>query len=236
MSLIFSISRLIRKSIIKAFADNFKSTQVIEFKCKYGDYGIPMCKINRVITLGVGNDICFEDQFLKSNSIEDLILVDPDLDFKINLEADKITLYKNLIDSSENSGKLYDREKLDHSSYRYFPSIKGKYKSISLQDISNSNDNFLSTLLKVDIEGYEFDLIDDIIMVSQPLNIKVITIEFHWNWFNWKSVRKTLKSLKKLSNEGFSIVWISELAKEITLLKNEVVKKKNITGYSEINP
>lgn len=219
MKIFFYLSRKLRKTILIIFL--FKRTMSINVvRCEYGNYGIPFIPIDRIVTLGIGDDICFEKKFTANNLVKECIFVDPYKSIELKVDCEHIEYLQHLIDIERNSGKTYNRIKLDDNSYSYYPSVDGKFTSISLADIFSGRE-FLNTLLKIDIEGYEYDIMDDILRIND--HISVLTIEFHWNWFNLKSVVKTIKSLKKLSKNGYTIVWISELGKEITLLRNESV-------------
>ncbi len=71
-------------------------------------------------------------------------------------------------------------------------------------------------LLKMDIEGFEYDVIDDII--ASNCSVKQLLIEFHHGMYG-KSVADTEKSIEKLINHQFQIFHISESGREISFIK-----------------
>lgn len=71
-------------------------------------------------------------------------------------------------------------------------------------------------ILKIDIEGSEYGVIDDII--KSDVEIGQIMLEFHHR-FNGISPKMTLEVVRKLKNAGFKIAAISETREEYTFIK-----------------
>ena len=71
-------------------------------------------------------------------------------------------------------------------------------------------------ILKMDIEGAEYDVIDD--MIASNLDIKQILVEFHHRFPNI-GVKKTKDTIKKLNNFGYRIFHISNNGEEYSFIK-----------------
>lgn len=72
------------------------------------------------------------------------------------------------------------------------------------------------TLLKMDIEGAEYDVIEDV--MSSGINIQQIMLEFHHRFMK-NGVSKTRKTLKLLNDNGFKVFGVSSLNSEISLIR-----------------
>ena len=70
-------------------------------------------------------------------------------------------------------------------------------------------------LLKMDIEGAEYDVIDSII--ESKLDIGQILIEFHHRFEN-VGISKSKNAIKKLKNAGYLIFDVSETGEEISFI------------------
>lgn len=72
-------------------------------------------------------------------------------------------------------------------------------------------------ILKMDIEGAEFGVIEDII--SSPVPISQVLIEFHHRFSNF-SVHHTRKAIARLNDAGYSIFNVSGSGEEISFIKS----------------
>jgi FkbM family methyltransferase len=71
-------------------------------------------------------------------------------------------------------------------------------------------------VLKMDIEGAEYDVIEDILQSS--LQIDQILIEFHHR-FKEIGIAKTEKAVKQLYNAGYKIFHVSASGEEVSFIK-----------------
>lgn len=78
------------------------------------------------------------------------------------------------------------------------------------------NMNYLD-LLKMDIEGFEYSVIDDIIASNCPIN--QLLIEFHHGMYG-KTVADTEQAIKKITDNGYKIFYISNSGREFSFIKN----------------
>ncbi len=71
-------------------------------------------------------------------------------------------------------------------------------------------------LLKMDIEGAEYDVVNDII--ESGIEINQLLIEFHHR-FAEIGIEKTKKALQQLRNSGFRLFHVSAIGEELSLLR-----------------
>jgi FkbM family methyltransferase len=101
-----------------------------------------------------------------------------------------------------------------------------RYKDASLQEFVLGPVHRLSTimeklghdrvdLLKIDIEGGEYDVIDN--LVSGTVTIAQIMLEFHHD-YSAIPIEKTLQAVSQLRDVGFEIFHISDRSYEISFL------------------
>lgn len=76
-------------------------------------------------------------------------------------------------------------------------------------------------LMKIDIEGGEYDVIADI--VADELPIRQLLIEFHHN-YRTIPIQRTIDALQSLHAAGFRIFHISERTYEISMMHRDVVQ------------
>ena len=71
-------------------------------------------------------------------------------------------------------------------------------------------------LLKIDVEGSEYEIIEN--MLHHHILPQQILVEFHHR-FDGKSLKMTQDSLKNLQNSGYKIFSISETGREVSLIR-----------------
>jgi FkbM family methyltransferase len=138
--------------------------------------------------------------------VKKAILVEPNpTNFIHLLEKDNFILYNNLI--SNNSDDLLVFWEDPNSPYNgstifnYFNGVEHKIKSITIENIINDNNIDFIDILKIDIEGSEYDLLENI--SSEILDkIGQITVEFH-DFLDPNLKDKTKKILQRIESFGF---------------------------------
>ena len=85
-----------------------------------------------------------------------------------------------------------------------------------LQTIMRELNHSRIDLLKMDIEGSEYSVLEDII--NSSIDVKQISVEFHHR-FNGIGLEKTKAIINKLNEAGFKIFAISESQEEFSFLK-----------------
>ena len=72
-------------------------------------------------------------------------------------------------------------------------------------------------LLKMDIEGFEYGVIDDIL--EEGLDITQILVEFHHDMYPEFNLKTTNKAIIDLKNSGYKIFSISFSGREYSFIK-----------------
>ena len=73
-------------------------------------------------------------------------------------------------------------------------------------------------ILKMDIEGVEYELIEDI--VASPVPVSQVLIEFHHR-FPYIGVKRTRQAISRLNLAGYKIFNVSATGEEISLIKTD---------------
>ncbi|MEH0155885.1 FkbM family methyltransferase [Limibacter armeniacum] len=91
----------------------------------------------------------------------------------------------------------------------------------SLVDITESLGHQKIDVLKMDIEGFEYKVIDSIL--SSPVEIDQILIEFHDRFFD-KGIECSKKAVQKLSEAGYDIFAVSDSFEEVSFIRRDLIK------------
>ena len=200
--------------MLALLVNNKSHSNLLFFNDGYGDYAIDIdCKLDYVLTLGVGNNVNFEKWLLTINPNVEFTLVDP----IIEVELPRSIKIEKLVAREGKEHLKYAKKKLDDNSFYYYPDVYGSFTSIALKECLTGDET--NILLKFDIEGYEYVILPDLIQFLEQHPINQIVCELHWNWYNIRSLLKVLKMFKKLRGIGFYPVWTSGLGKEFLLTK-----------------
>jgi len=84
-----------------------------------------------------------------------------------------------------------------------------------LQDIMSEHGHTSIDLLKMDIEGSEYAVIEDII--KSKIQIHQLLIEFHHR-FPEHGISKTRQAIKKLREAGFELFYVSPIGEEFSFI------------------
>jgi hypothetical protein len=213
--ILFKISRTIRILLLRSMIKFKKKRTLIYFQDDYGDYAIERdLPIQTVLTLGVGNNVEFEKWLIKSNPNIQFILVDP----VINVDLANTIKIEKLITREIDGACFYSRRRLDDNSFSYYIDENGTYSGISLDQCLRMDDNEI--LLKFDIEGFEYIILEDLANLIRNHEINQIVCELHWNWYDLKSIMNVYNFFKRLQRVGFYPVWFSSLGKEFLITKD----------------
>jgi hypothetical protein len=73
-------------------------------------------------------------------------------------------------------------------------------------------------ILKMDIEGAEYEVVEDI--VASPVPVYQVLIEFHHR-FPYIGVNRTREAISRLNRAGYKIFNVSPTGEEISLIKTD---------------
>ena len=198
------------------FLKPYKVKNLIRFGRKF-DGGYLVCsdaiqKIENLITLGVGDDVSFEIDIDRKCSLNKIHLYDYTVNHILFIKIivkyiRRIITFRTKIDNLVHSIKNY----INFIKFKNKPNVK-LFKNKVVKNIKEnidikldqilSNIKGTNNLLKIDIEGSEYEIIDDILSNSSIINMLVI--EFHW--INNKN-QIFIDSVKNLKNK-FDIIHI----------------------------
>lgn len=189
----------------------------------YGGWEIDLDSIadgSFIIDAGLGEDISFLEELLELKSV-DIIGIDPTEKSHKFIEEKKIenlTLLKKCIAKKGVSQvQIFKNKNPLHVSESYFKEHGSANESetyfadcISFKDLI---EKYSPCLIKMDIEGAEYDVLEECIGVKQ------ICVEFHHHCISTKNIEDTQKCLDKMVSEGYSIISNRQNI-EFTLIRN----------------
>jgi FkbM family methyltransferase len=210
-------------------------------KCKYAWYGnqyggFYVCPefLNEksvVYSFGIGEDISFDKAIIKNHGCE-VFGFDPTpksirwvesqdtpvefrfYDFGISNKSGLIDFYlpKN---ADFVSGSIIDQINIDTEK-------KVSVKMKTIQDILNELNHKHIDVLKMDIEGAEYDVIGDILNCN--ISVDQILIEFHDRFFKDGRL-KSYQAVKNLNSKGYEIFAASDSFEEISFINKNILGK-----------
>jgi FkbM family methyltransferase len=209
------------------------STDILLFTENYGtvncNWTIAKNTLNKnsiVYSFGVGKDISFDISIINKYSCK-IYAFDPILESK-----NFILSYKNLpksfifynygISDCNHFDKIYIPSNPNHISHSKVPTKTNFNKSIivefkTLSTIMLSLNHTKIDLLKLDIEGYEYDVIDN--LINENIDINQILIEFHHYMYLGLNLKKTNYAIERLKNNGYKLFYISKNRREYSFIK-----------------
>jgi FkbM family methyltransferase len=153
---------------------------------------------------GVGKDITFETEIAEKYNCE-VYLFDPS---PTGIETAKNNQKKNLkfypIGLAGNDGVINFSTPDDMNEGSYRVPIESsnilQFECKKLSNIMKSNNHYLVELVKLDIEGFEYEVVKD--LMNSNLKINQICLEYH-HFFKNISILKTIKSILLLRKNGY---------------------------------
>ena len=228
----------------KTDLENFDITgKLIFLGTDYGGYPILKNHLNEnsvCYCAGAARDISFEEGLTGLYNPEILIFeptpehfefVEGKLEGK-TLDKTKTKAFQIGIDGDNTEMEFYSGGGSDSwSSYKNVERLsKTSDKRIKVQmkklsTLMEENNHSKIDVLKIDIEGSEYGVIDDII--ENNLDIDMIAVEMHGEWIrDWDGsiTKETYKEyLNKLYDYGYDVVWQLSF-REHLLIKRELIK------------
>ena len=206
--------------------NRFHGVRVNHFGSPYGGWYFASEAIDDksiIYSFGIGEDISFDQQIIKE---KDAIIYgfDPtprSWKYISNKNLSNFYLYKFGISDNDCNKKFYAPENEEHVSFSTFRN-SNKNDSIDAQfycldTILKKHNHTHIDLLKLDIEGEEFNVLLDII--RSPIRPKQILVEFHPE--KSKEFRsKHFDIIKKLKRIGYRLVYFSNGYRECSFYFN----------------
>lgn len=182
-----------------------------------------------IYSFGIGEDISFDNAIIKNHDCH-VFGFDPTPKsinwLKSQKLPEKFRFYEYGISNKSGfadfflpknpahvSGSLMEIKSIDTTK-----SVTVRLKS--LEDIIKELNHQHIDVLKLDIEGSEYEVIENIL--TSNLSITQILIEFHDRFFN-NGQLKTKQAIRKLNDYGYEIFAISDSLEEISFIKKNAL-------------
>jgi FkbM family methyltransferase len=196
----------------------------------YGGFYVHPEKLNDqsiVYSFGIGEDISFDLAVIKNHNCR-VYGFDPTPksinwiksqrlpanfsfnDYGINVESGTVE-FSLPINQAHVSGSIVTHSELDHQH-------KIAVKMKSFEDITTGYEHKYIDLLKMDIEGTEYSVMESILTGSA--RVGQFAIELHERFFD-DGTAKTKQFLEVLSDHGYDVFAVSESLEEISLIKSD---------------
>jgi len=211
--------------------DFFQSRQVkkdhITFGNRFAEWTFFPDKINMdsiVYSFGVGQDISFETELIKHYNLQ-IYAFDPAPESIRWLQGqqlpDNFQFYPFGLANKDGfvSFMIPDNPKLSSLRITDSESVDNKTLTLEVRKLStilNVLGNSKIDILKMDIEGAEYLVIDDIVAASVEIN--QLLIEFHHR-FGRYDIYDTKKAIEKLNQAGYFIFHVSQTGEEYSFIK-----------------
>jgi FkbM family methyltransferase len=154
---------------------------------------------------GVGKDISFEIALAKEFGAE-IFLFDPsptgNKTIKSLILPSEIKFHSVGLAGKDSKISFAAPLNPKEGSYRLGNGNGIEFECRSLSSVLLENKHTAIELLKIDIEGFEYEVIDDIL--ANNLNIRQITVEFH-DFYPNISKAKTASAIKLLKKSGYQL-------------------------------
>jgi FkbM family methyltransferase len=208
---------------------SFNQPGTVWYGNKYAGFFVEPSKLNSesiIYSFGVGEDVSFDEQlinnfdckvfafdptpksieFIKSRKLKNFTFLPYGLHKQDGFISFFLPLNKNHVSGStvnrwQGSSTL---NKLD---------VPVKCFSTIIDELKHKQVN----ILKMDIEGSEYEVLDSIL--NSSVYIDQILIEFHHRFSHIKA-HKTKEALKKLEQNGYVLIGVSETQEEFTFIKS----------------
>jgi len=203
----------------------------------YGSWPVIASLLNEksiIYSFGVGKDISFDTSLIRLKDCK-IYAYDPTPESIEWIQSEnvpsKFIFHPYGISLKDGEIIFYKPKNIDHISHSF---VKSKYvdekkyirvKALSIATIMKENNHQEIDILKMDIEGSEYDILSYV--AENHLKFKQVLVEFHHdNGIN--TGRDTVEAIENLRNSGFSVFAISASGKEIGFVQNNCLSSLNL--------
>jgi FkbM family methyltransferase len=182
---------------------------------------------SRILSFGVGKNLSFEYELVSQFACK-VDVFDPtpkSIDwFRKNNSVQSVVMYEYGVANADGFLEFMPPENPDHVSHT---AVKGVYKTVPIQLKVQKLSTILENLqiqnvdiLKMDIEGFEYPVIKD--LITSGIRPVQILIEYHhrFHGFSFESTKISVDSLREY---GYQVFYVSLNSQEISFIANEAV-------------
>ncbi len=195
----------------------------------YGGFFVNLDGLNKesiIYSFGIGEDISFDSEIIDRTGAE-VYGFDPTPKSINWVNKNKIkgfNFYDYGIGTKDGEDKLFLPKNPNHVSGSVFrvSNVSGEYIKIklkTLQSIMNELGHSKIDVLKLDIEGLEYDVLKNIL--REDIQIGQILVEFHDRFFQ-DGKKKREEIIKILEESGFILFAISNSLEEYSFMKSDL--------------
>lgn len=199
---------------------------------EYGGFYVHLPTLNAnstVLSFGVGEDISFDQSLIEAKGLT-INAFDPtprvsDYIQPYLLKNNRLSFSNYGLAVEDGEALFYPPENPNHISCSVVPNERTKEKAYKVQmkrlsSILEEKSIVEIDLLKLDIEGAEYDVIPD--MVRQGIQVKQLLLEIHPDLF--PDDRKKTKNLIRLLNDaGYKIFGVSGTCRELSFVNMSLI-------------
>jgi FkbM family methyltransferase len=199
----------------------------------YGGWPIVANSLDRdsvVVDIGLGEDISFSESLLQKYGCR-VYGFDPtpkSVQYVRGRQSPNFSLFEVGVAAERGEATFYLPNNAQHVSGSLFcsPHVGQKAMTVSLvaiDDIHTMIGTERLDLIKLDIEGAEFDLLDAPGFGRAAKHTNQICIEFHHRWPEFGKDR-TVHAVKRLEEIGFYVAWVSPSNEEVLFVRSGAFK------------
>lgn len=200
----------------------------------YGGWSIPDGFINRestVVDVGLGEDISFSQALIETHgcSVHGFDPTPKAIHFVERQNQEKFLLHKFGLGGTSRTERFFLPNDVSNVSgsiaqAEHLGAREISVELLSLGALLKLTEAASISLLKIDIEGAEYEFIDSADFEQLSSRIDVLCIEFHHRWRQF-GAGATRRAVKTLARAGFSCVWRATASnEEFTFIRTEKMR------------
>lgn len=189
---------------------------------KYGGWTIDIDSVNEndfIVDAGLGEDVSF-DQSLNQIKKINIIGIDPTPKshrYIENINLPNLKLIKKAIGVNDGDViKMYKNSNpnwVSESAFSNHVNVSNReYYEVETISLDTLIKEYKPSIVKLDIEGSEYDVLD------QCIGVKQICVEFHHTQLDSKNINDTLKLIEILKNNGYTVLHSTPSHQEVTFI------------------